>query len=319
MMATVATAMTTTTTGTAMTTDGRHAFRAMGTEVLVLAGGDALAARAAGIVVERLFRAHEAALSRFRSDSELSALNAAAGRPFAAGAVLRAATAAALEAAADTDGLVDPTLLGAVAAAGYDRSFDEMDRDAPALQAPPPTGTGWRAVRVEDPPGTVTIPAGVGLDLGGTAKGWTVDRAVARLSALPDLAIDAGGDLWAAGTASGGEPWTVAVADPHAGGDLATVTVQGEAVATSSVTRRSWRGGHHLIDPRDGLPSSSDVAQATVVAASVLRAETLAKAALLLGSQRGLALLEQRGVDGLLVTRGGDLVATRGFAARRLA
>lgn len=302
-----------------MTTDASHAFRAMGTEVFVLAGGDPLAARAAGIVVERVFREHETVLSRFRSDSELTALNGSSGRPFAASALLRAAAAAALAAATDTDGLVDPTVLRSVVAAGYDRSFDDLERDTPTLQAPPKARPSWRAVRVEDPPGTIVLPAEAGLDLGGTAKGWTVDAAMARLSGLPDLAIDAGGDLFAAGRAPGGDPWTVAVEDARTGRDLAVIAVRDEAVATSSVIRRSWRGGHHLIDPRDGRPSRSDVAQATVVAPSVLRAETLAKAALLLGSRDGLALLLSRGVDGLLVTRDGGLLATRGFGARRLA
>ncbi|HEX5503654.1 MAG TPA: FAD:protein FMN transferase, partial [Thermomicrobiales bacterium] len=278
--------------------------------VIVVAGdGGHGEAMAAARDVERLFARVEAALSRFRPASELSRLNRAAGRPFRASPLLFAVVSAALAAARETGGLFDPTVLGALVAAGYDRSFELLAAgpDGPPPAAPPRPRCDWRDVALDERAGTIALPAGCGLDLGGIGKGWAVDRAVDRLRPRGNFVIDAGGDLYAAGAQAGGAPWTVGVADPHVPArDLLVLTPRDRAVATSTTARRRWkRGGverHHLIDPRTGAPATSGVVSATVVAESVARAEVLAKVALLLGPRAGRAFLDrQAGVPGILV------------------
>lgn len=294
----------------------RRVFRAMNADVLVIVAGDPPRAAAAIDLVESLFRAHEAALSRFLPTSELSALNRSAGRAFVASHLLLAVVEAALDAAAATDGLFDPTVLPAFVAVGYDRSFERIDPATMATDAPPRTAT-WCDVVVDRVARTIELPPGCALDLGGIAKGWTVDRAAERLAAFRDFAVDAGGDLYAGGSRADGSPWTVGVADPDApGSDLLTLAVRDEAVATSSVARRRWHGGHHLIDPRHGRPARGEVVQATVVSDTVAGAETLAKAALLAGEVDGLRRLVLARADGVLVRRGGWLAATDGIARR---
>jgi thiamine biosynthesis lipoprotein len=299
-------------------------FRAMNTDVLaVVAVGAAEAAPAAAALdeIEQLFAAVEACASRFRPESELSQLNRSAGHPFAASPVLYALVAAALEAAGETGGAFDPTLLDALERAGYDRSFDQLPEEraaAPAGAPPAPPGAGavsWRSIRLDPVSRTITLPAGCRLDLGGIGKGWTVDQACARLRArgLRHFALDAGGDLYAVGRQGNGEPWSVGVEDPdHPTHDLAVLAVDGSAVATSTTARRHWRVAgelrHHLIDPRTRQPAASGVVSATVVADTVARAEVLAKAALVLGPAAGRALLERRRLAGLLVLESGGLL-----------
>ncbi len=294
----------------------RRQFRAMNTDVLVIVAGDPPRATTAIDLAESLFRSHEAALSRFLATSELSALNRAAGTAFEASPLLLAVVEAALDAAEATDGLFDPTVLPALVAAGYDRTFEQVDPATVARDPPPRTAT-WREVVVDRAARTIALPSGCALDLGGIAKGWTVDRAAERLVAFRDFAVDAGGDLHAGGTRADGSRWPVGVADPDMPDrDLLTLTVRDEAVATSSVARRHWKGGHHLIDPRDGRPSRSEVVQATVIADTVATAETLAKAALLAGERDGLRLIALARADGVLVGRGGHLATTDGIARR---
>jgi thiamine biosynthesis lipoprotein len=301
----------------------------MNTDVLAIAvaGGaapDERAAAAALAEVEALFGTVEACASRFRPQSELSALNEAAGRPFRASALLFALVGAALDAAAATGGAFDPTLLDALERAGYDRSFERVAPSDPAPDQSPARAPAvdpvaipetWRRIRRDARGRTIALPVGCRIDLGGIGKGWTVDRAGALLRArgLRAFAVDAGGDLYAAGPAAGGTAWTVGVSDPaRPDRDVAVLALDGQAVATSTTARRRWHAGgevrHHLIDPRTGRPAASGIASVSVVAESVARAETLAKAALVLGPEAGPALLGRHGVAALLVTDSGELL-----------
>jgi thiamine biosynthesis lipoprotein len=286
-------------------------FAAMGTEAQLLTVGaeDSRALERARILLGSL----EARWTRFRPDSELSRLNAAAGRP----ACLPDDTFALVEAAVAawrlTGGRFDPTVLTALAAAGYDRSFELVARQGPAVDdGTAPAVPGCAGITLERHTGLVQLPPGVALDLGGIAKGHAADRAVAAL--LGDGAAGAlanlGGDARVAGVAPDGEAWTVAVDDPHRPGhDLTVLRLADGAVVTSSRTRRRWaRGGrtfHHLIDPATAAPADSGVDAAVVVAGNALWAEVLAKAAVIAGPDDGAALIERFGATGLLILNSG--------------
>ena len=143
------------------------------------------------------------------------------------------------------------------------------------------------------------MPVGMRLDLGGVAKGWAADQAVRALSAVGPALVDAGGDIAVSGPRTDGSPWAIGVADPFEDDqqcDLLLLT--GGGVATSGRDYRRWQQGgrwqHHLIDPRTGLPSTSDVVSATVIAPTASEAEVAAKVVLLLGSVAGLRWLEAR-------------------------
>lgn len=320
----------------------------MNTDILAVVVTDAVReAERALDQVQALFEGTEAVLSRFLPDSDLSRLNRSGGRPFAASPLLLRAVSEALAAACTTEGLFDPTVLRSLIAAGYDRSFDLLDpagsKLVPAAVAQGPFGHGvpgpatpgaasgatgfptvrtsasWRDVILDVRAGTITLPPGVGLDLGGIGKGWTIDRAAELLRTLENFVVDAGGDIYLAGTQANGSLWTVGIESPFdRGSDLAVLALRDRAVATSTTSRRRWqREGleqHHIIDPRTGQPARSGVVSATVVAERVARAEVLAKAALLLGPEEGLDYLaREEGAEGVLVLEDGSLASTEGF------
>ncbi len=293
-----------------------HRFRAMNTDVAAWLWAEPGPADVWLPEVEAFFGEVEAELSRFRPDSGLSRLNAAAGQgPQRVSPMLAEVVGLALEARAGTGGVFDPGVLPALQAAGYDQSFEMLPKAtaAPLQGAADPSQT-WPApgsIELNRPQRTVTLAEGVQIDLGGIAKGWTVDAAAALLGVWGAALVDAGGDIRAT-AAPGGEPWPVAVEDPfHPEADLAVARLDGGAIATSSVLRRRWtaRTGtmHHLIDPRTGWPCESELVSVTVMAPTTVQAEVSAKAALILGRRDGRALLERKGLDALLVDENGRI------------
>lgn len=266
--------------------------------------------------VEQMFREVESLLSRFRADSELSRLNERAGRgAVAISPLLLRVLSQALAAARHTEGIFDPTLLPQLRQAGYDRTFELLAESAGESDRPRvrPGRAGWRQICLDQANGTVEVPAGVAIDLGGIAKGWTVDRASELLSGWAPSLVDAGGDIRASGL-PGGERWPVAVEDPfHPDRELLTLGLDGCAVATSSIGKRTWlRNGqrfHHLIDPRTGSSSGSDLHTVTALAASAMEAEVAAKTGLLLGSVEGAAWLRQQAHTAILIRRDGEVTS----------
>ena len=288
-------------------------FRAMNTEIGAWLWHPHPAATVQLNAVAQLFAAVENELSRFRPDSNLSRLNAKAGAgPQPVSHCLQAVLAHALAAARQSDGVYNPALLPELQQAGYDRSFELLPKE---MNAPMPLRTAdrrntWRQVKFEAAEGTVDLPAGLGLDLGGIAKGWTVDQALALLAEWGPALVDAGGDLRATGRPNG-EAWPVAVQDPfRPEAELMTLELVNQAVATSSIGGRRWqRNGlpmHHLIDPRTGMPSASDLFAVTVIATETMQAEVAAKVSLILGQTAGQAYLEALGLAGLLIGRQGE-------------
>jgi thiamine biosynthesis lipoprotein len=265
--------------------------------------------------VKRLFERVEATLSRFRPSSDLSKLNHSSGQPYGATPMLREVLGAALAAAEATGGAFDPTVLRALEAAGYDRSFETMGSSVPPA-SPPPPHVAWRAIVVDNSRATITLPPGCAIDLGGIAKGWTVDKAAERLLGFPSFAVDAGGDLTVRGAQEDGSPWTVGVQNPFdPDRDALVLTLQDAAAATSTTARRNWlqagQRRHHIIDPRTGAPAATGVAAVTVISRSVQWSEVLAKATLVLGPEDGLALLRrQPDAEGLLFLDTGEVLAS---------
>jgi FAD:protein FMN transferase len=299
-----------------------------GTQVRLLVGAPtAPSAFPAGLACARavaLLRRHQARLTRFDADSELSLLNADPREAVEVSSLTARAVEAALWAARRSGGLVDPVVLDAMESAGYARSRAGQERGpltaalalaparAPAVPAP---GAAWRRISVAGD--VVSRPAGTRLDLGGTAKGLAADRAAALLDGHATFAVDAGGDIVIGGTA--GTPRQVTVDDPLRGGAAHTFELAAGAVATSGLATRVWSDGerfsHHLIDPATGRPAWTGVIQATAVAATGLEAETLAKTALLRGPSEGLDVLERNG--GVLITDDGEVLVAGSLGAKR--
>lgn len=283
----------------------------MGTHVSVVAPADR---PEAVFLVRDLFDEWEAALSRFRPESELSRVNGAAGRLVHVSPLFEDVLRQSLAAAEATDGLFDPTLLVQLVDAGYDRTFEELppDRAAPSTAAEPVPGGAWRGVELDEDRHLVRLPADIGLDFGGIAKGMAVDEAVGRAvrAGIGPIGVEAGGDLAVHGLPDGTARWPIAIELPAG---ARTVGLDHGALATSSIARRRWTVGgaerHHLIDPRTGLPVQNDLRSVSVAASTCRQAEVAAKAALVLGPVDGAAFLEDRGLTALLVLKDGSELA----------
>ena len=291
--------------------DRAVAFRAMGTDVRVAVplevSDDVVGTAVARVRAE--FEDQEQRFSRFRADSELSRVNAAAGSAIAVSGPFAEVLGLALRAAGTSGGRFDPTVLGALVAAGYDRDFDEVLAGARDVLHPVRPAGRWGEIVVDGP--WVTMPADVGLDLGGIAKGWTCDRAAVRAldTGLPWVLVSAGGDLRLLGAAP---RIAIGVEDPDDPGrsTFMRIGITDGAVATSSTRRRRWgRDAHHLIDPRTSLPSRTGVVQATAWAATCADAEIAAKE-LLLGGE-----VELDRIPGVLVLEDGRVVTSLAEAA----
>jgi thiamine biosynthesis lipoprotein len=254
--------------------------------------------------VRRVVQAFDACCSRFREDSELSAVNHAAGVAVPVSPLMIEATLAGVRAARLTGGDVDPALGAALVAAGYDRDFGlGLDgRGEGPTRAFVAIG-GWRAIRVDPSAGTVTVPRGVQLDLGATAKALACDHAAAaaRAAAGCGALVGLGGDLSAAGPAPA-DGWPVRATDDHQA-DLSApgqwITIRSGGLATSSTTARRWRradgvSAHHLLDPATGLPADGGVRTASVAAASCLDANIASTAAIVRGARAAAWLSELR-------------------------
>ncbi len=273
-------------------------WKALGTSVHVLSThGNGV--EAATTAVRDVLEDVDEAYSRFREDSELTRLNANAGRTIRISPLLATAIDAALRAARLTDGAVDPTIGRAIRVAGYDDDFsriaaedsEERGRDMKlrAWQVP-----GWQGIRLDRRLRTVWLPPGVELDLGSTGKALAADlAATAAMAAVGEggLLVSLGGDIAIAGEPPSGG-WRILVAEdsrvkPDGDGDV--ICVPSGGVATSSTTVRRWsRGGavlHHIIDPQTSLPTSGPFRTVTVVAATCLDANIASTAAIVRGEE----------------------------------
>jgi FAD:protein FMN transferase len=273
--------------------NGARRFHAMGCEIVVAGATSTEASE-----VARLFTRRERAFSRFVADSELNRVNECAGQPTLLSDEFAAMLELALDAAAQTDGLVDPTLGRALAAAGYDRDFAALDDDP--RPAGPPTSSALHQVRLRGR--LLKLPPAVELDLNGVVKAQTVDDALALLAG--DGYVSAGGDLAARAGLS--------VALP---GGEAIHLVDG-ALATSGTDRRRWRRGgtlqHHLINPRSGRPARSPWRQVTACARTCLGADIAAKAAFLLGRD-GPDWLDDHRLPGRFRTADGETITNESW------
>jgi thiamine biosynthesis lipoprotein len=302
-------------------------FPALGSTATVVVGGDDGALAAAVDTVRAELAAVDLACSRFRVDSELSRLNNSRGRPTPASPLLLDAVTVALRAARLTGGLVDPTVGTALRHLGYDRDIRAVQaaQDQPSPGVPLVTLVtgpvpGWQSVTVDRVRRTVSLLAGVELDLGATAKALAADRAAAsaRRFARCGVLVSLGGDVAVAGPAPAGG-WSIRATDDHAAPADApgqTISIESGGLATSGTTVRRWRHGdievHHLIDPGTGQPAGPTWRTVSVAAASCVDANTASTAAVILGPAAP-EWLAARGLPARLVAPDGTVTLVAGW------
>ncbi len=271
----------------------------------------------------------DALMSTYRSDSELSAFNAAGAKEWLDVAPDTAAVMAeALGTGSLSGGAFDVTVGPLVDLWGFgpgDRQgvpSDEAIADAAAL-------SGQNALRFLPKRGIAKDRDGLRVDLSGIAKGHAVDLVAERLEAagFDSYLIDVGGELKARGRKADGAIWRVGIERPVPGEHQVqrVVTLEGGAIATSGDYRNFFeRGGRrysHTIDPRTGRPVEHTLASVSVIADSAMTADSLSTALMVMGPEEGLALAESLELPALFLLRSdGNIVerATRAFMDRTI-
>jgi thiamine biosynthesis lipoprotein len=289
----------------------RFTFRAMAAEneVQIHAADAALAQRAASRAIEEVARI-EAKYSRYRADSVVSRINAAAG---AAPVAIDEETHKLLEFAGachrNGDGLFDVTSGVLRRAWRFDSGRipedAELDRLLPLI--------GWDRVELSET--TVRLPErGMEIDFGGFGKEYAVDRAALMLqeAGAQNAVVNLAGDLSILGAQPGDEPWRVGIRHPRkAGVALASLPVRSGAIATSGDYERFIEVDGvrhcHVLDPRTGR-SARGFQSVTVHATSCLVAGSASTIAMLKGREAGIEWLKSLGLAHFCVLEDGSIV-----------
>jgi len=293
---------------------------ALGTFCSVLVTEPALLGEARQLLARQL-AAIDLACSRFRPDSELTALNRACGSRQAVTRLFANALAAALRAAQITDGDVDPTCGSSLVRLGYDKDFAELAADTSALPGPPIPAPGWRLVELDSGQLSVRLPRGVMLDLGATAKAFAADLAAETIHEQIGcgVLVNLGGDIAVAGAAPEGG-WRIGVDDQPGDGratrEQPCVAVEAGGIATSCPAVRGWRRGgrdlHHIVVPATGRPADIYWTSVSVAAATCVDANTASTASIIRGRQ-ALRWLHDLNLPARLTRPGGAVVTTGGW------
>lgn len=295
-----------------------HTGGVMGTDLKVEAiGTDPVALdRAIAAAVAEIERVED--LMTDWRPSELMRLNGAAGTgPLEVDPELARMIARALEISGHTDGAFDITYAGVGSL--WDFKQVPVVVPEPAAIEAALSRVGYARVTVDLEASTVDLPADMRIGLGGIAKGYGVDRAMAVLMehGVEHGIVNAGGDLKALGRRLG-ETWEVAIKHPRDEERvLAVIPVSNSCIVTSGDYARFFehegRRYHHIIDPRTGYPSEGCMS-ATVVAPEAATADALATSMCVLGPERGLALAERLArVEVLLVDMAGEVHVSSGL------
>jgi thiamine biosynthesis lipoprotein len=299
---------------------------------LVVTSPDALDA-ACRIVADEL-SALDDACSRFRPDSEITALVQGGGGWQQVSVLLADVLACALDVARDTAGDVDPTMGADLSALGYDRDFCHVRAVEGSRTSPPKPlslnsqslnyrfgrGVSWRDVDLDRAGRRVRMPAGIVLDVGAVGKAWCADRCARRVATETNVGVlvSLGGDIATAGVGPAGG-WLVTVQDTPTSdtGPRSSFRLRdGYAVATSSTVSRAWRRDgsqlHHILDPATRRPANPIWRTVTVAAATCVAANAASTAAVVRG-RAAPRWLESLGLTARFVDIHGRLCTVGGW------
>ncbi|MFK7803836.1 MAG: FAD:protein FMN transferase [Anaerolineae bacterium] len=305
---------------------GKREFKAMGCEMAAWLFADEQFAAEPLETVETLFLQEEQRLTRFDPQSELMQLNSRPNEWVAVSDELWDLVRVGMVLSEKTNGCFDCTLLNELEHSGYTNSFE-------------PAGvTGVTHVTSNLPPDAyqihlkkevpefdtvrqmIRLPAGVRLDLGGIAKGYTAQASRDFLHPIGPCLIDAGGDL-TAGDGPGKWPgWPVGISVPWSEDndeetEIGRLWLAHGTLATSGVDYRRWRQGgtmaHHIIDPRTGRPAETNLLTVSVIDKDACTAEAWATATLVAGLEEGLAMLEENRIAAVLIDENGEAYVTQ--------
>jgi FAD:protein FMN transferase len=298
-------------------------FKALGTEITFSARLEEKQARILA-EAEMLVRDFETRFSRFIQGNELDILKSQILPEYEVSEMLADLLQEAKKFYLETNGIFDPTIIGALTAIGYDQSFEKLEptnkasADITGIQSQHASRSRFDELRIVGK--TVSCPEKISLDLGGIGKGYILDKLEKNLfQDLQDFWISAGGDLIVKGNSEEQTGWEIGVQNPlDPDKNIFKIKTSGEklAIATSGVISRKGRqrnfNWNHIIDPRSGLPVNNDILAVTVISSSAVQADVYAKTVLILGQEQGLDFIEQKNDSaGIIFLRENEPIISR--------
>ncbi len=247
----------------------------------------------------------EALMTTWRPDSELSQVNAAAGKaPVKVGKETYDVVAEALHTSEISEGTFDITFESLHGLWKFDEDLDPRPPTDAQIKEKLPLLNFHHVHQVAKDQTLFLDTPGVRISLGGIAKGYGVDRAAQVLDAahIDSYFVQAGGDLFTRGKKPDGTEWSAGVRDPRGpnGSYFAMLSVSDHAFSTAGDYERSYivkgKRYHHIIDPRTGYPATAS-RSVTIWAPTALQADALDDAVFILGPDKGLKLVES--IDGV--------------------
>ncbi len=169
---------------------------------------------------------------------------------------------------------------------------------------------------------TVYLPrAGMGLDVGGIAKGYAADEAARMLqeAGVTSALLDFGGNILVIGAKPDGSPWRIGVQRPDAqrSAYIGIVAVTDRTVVTSGPYERYFELDgtryHHILDSSTGYPADAGLTQVTIIAERSIEADALSTACYVMGLDRAFSLVSSLpGVEALFVDDRRNIYMTSG-------
>lgn len=259
----------------------------------------------------------DALMSTYKPDSEISRVNAGAGKaPVPVSVELFQLLETAQQYSALSSGAFDITY----ASVGYLYDYRAHQRpDGKAIAAALPT-VDYRQLKLDSAARTVAFgKPGMRIDLGGIAKGHAVDRGIQILKDLgfTHAMVNAGGDTRVSGDRFG-KPWVVGIRHPDRKDEVALrVPLEDAAFSTSGDYERFFDEGgvryHHILDPKTGL-SPHEVRSVTVIASNATRTDGLTKTVFILGPKAGLEFINSLpDADAIVIAADGKVSYSKGL------
>jgi len=280
--------------------------------------------KALDLVYARL-REIEQKMTINQAGSEVDQVNTQAGKqPVAVSTDTFAVVKRALEYGATTSGKFDPTIQPIVSLWRIGSpearvpAGSEIDAKLPLVD--------YRAVQLNAEEQTIYLPkAGMGLDLGGIAKGYAADEAVSilREQGVKNAIISLGGNVYTMGRNPEGKPWRIGVQNPENARNtfIGVIETSDETLVTSGAYERYLEANgkiyHHIIDPSTGYPAESDVLSSTIITTRSIDADALSTSVFILGREKGLQLIEQlTGIEAIVIDLDRQVYLSSGMQGR---
>jgi thiamine biosynthesis lipoprotein len=257
-------------------------------------------------------------LNKFAPDSEIYLLNSQAGiEPSEVSGLTFDLIEYSLSIARITSGAFDPTVAPLVKLWGFGEDNPQKVPAAEDIKQALML-VGYQKVVLDKERRTVYLPKkGMSLDLGAIAKGYAVEQAVDILKKnnISSALVTAGGNIYALGKKENGEPRKIGIRDPlHQSRIIGYVQLENEAIDTSGDYERFfWAEGQkysHILDPHTGYPAQG-LSGCTVITADPCAADALATAVFVLGAEKGLDLIEEQKIKGVLITSSGKIILSQ--------